>query len=262
MDKMDDLRRRIEARLQCKNFEDNGEEISLQTLQEVLNTAMKDYNKLFVDCSKELAKTMNNKTFVNRLFKGEVPIIASINPTIEEDNSYYLEVLFTNREGKYEGDAIIDKNFNIDILFLKDYYSEEKTIALLKKFSVSYIYYFEQMLNFTLNYPNSKCSWGNDSQVMNEKIDDGFLTAHFYLDRLDSTALSFSNIEDTTLGITKTRKYGELYDYIEFYKGKIMRSTSVNINDLSDLYQKIVRKQLKLENNATLKMSNLYKHML
>lgn len=261
-DIFENLRVKIEDRLSRDNFVDNGEEISLNTLQESLQGALGEYNKVFVDDTRELAKNINKQTFLNRVFKGDVPMVHSINPVILEDGNYYLEVLLSDRDGKYKGEAIIDKNFRVKFNFLKSEYSKEKTVQMLKNYSVKYINYFEKLINFSFEYPNTKCSWGNQYDMAHQRVDDGFLVCHFYLDNLSSTSFSFSSMDDNNIARTRSKKYGELFDYIDFYRGKLLKNTSVNINDLNDLYQQIVRKQLNLEKEPTLKMNKLHKYIL
>ena len=252
-DKYDILREKIEERLSAPNVIDNGEIISLMTLQDTLKSAMGNYNSILVNNSNDIVKRMNSMTRMNRLFKGDYPYIQKLCPIIEENGNCYIDIIFSDNNGRYVGKARVDDRTQISYDLLRTGYDDKKTSQLIRNFQLNYLYIYDELLLFSYEYPNTRFEWNTDYEPAKQKIDDGFISAYYKLDELNKTSVTLSNLEDIELARIHTRKYGELYDYISFYQGKIMRSTPVNSNDLNDLYQQIVRKELKLNDNMSLK---------
>ena len=251
--KFEILKEKIEERLSAPNVIEDNEIISLHTLQEALKSGMQEYNTILVDDANDLANKINKQTGLNRFFKGEYPVIKSFSPILDEEGKCHIEVLLADNDNRYVGKANIDDRLRINYDFLRTGYSKYKTTKLLKEYHLKYLYYYDIMEKFSKEYPNTRFEWNNNYEEANAKIDDGFLVAYYDLCDLSKTAVSFSNFDDLNTARVHTKKYGELYDYIAFYQERIMRRTPVNINDLSDLYQKIARKQLNLEKETTLK---------
>lgn len=246
------LKNKIENRLSSELITDNNDEISLYTLYKSINNAMEEYNKVFVDDTKELRKRINTQTLLNRYFKGEVPTVSDFCPIVEKDGLFHIDVILADLNGKYRGYATIDYTGKIEVNFLRHDYSKEKTIDMLRKHSIKYIEYLNKLYEFRNKYPNIRCEWNSEYPEMNLKLDDGFLCAHFYLERPDHYAFTFSKLEDAEVASKNVKDYGELYDYIEFYKKDLLKRTCVNINDLNDLYKTIVTKELNLEKGPVL----------
>ena len=124
---------------------------------------------------------------------------------------------------------------------------------LLDKYPITYVGYFSKLAEFTRKYPNTGCEWNDQYPDMKDKFEDEFLTAHFDLERIGSEALTFTKNEDQLLSNLKTKRYGELYDYVEFYRDSILCRTAVNIDELNPLYRTIVDKEREIDKGPVLR---------
>ena len=247
-----DLKRRIDERLSSNIVKDTDEEISLYTLRECIKNAISGYNDVFINDAGKLCKIINKETILNRLFKGQVPNVDSIESVVLPNGLVNIEAVLCDFDGRKAGILNIDNRCNMDITFLRPVYSKEKTIDMFRKHSIKFVEYLNKLYDFTKEYPNTKCAWNSKSTQMHEMFDDGFLTAHFYLERPDSSRFSFSSDEDIAIASIKSKDFGELHEFIDFYNDELLKKTSVNINDLNDLYKKIVHKELNIKNGPIL----------
>ena len=60
----------------------------------------------------------------------------------------------------------------------------------------------------------------------------------------ENTQLIFSSLENQSLACDKTKKYGELYDYIAFYNEEVLGKTSINTNELNPFVKTCVEQYL------------------
>lgn len=252
-EKFDVLRGKIEERILGRNTVYNDEVIDLHTLYELISKGMNKYNDVLVKDADKFARKLNKETFLNRVFKMEVPLIRQFIPCIDENGNRKIDVLMTNEDWRYRGYATIDDRCNVTIDFLRHDYSLDKTKFVLSKYPAKYIEFFNTLSEFEKDFPNTRCEWNSSYEEMNQTFDDGFLKAYFYLERPDRVALGFSTLEDSELSRVKSKKYGELYDYIDFYKFRILKDININIDDLNDLYKKIVLKELEMEKGPSLR---------
>ena len=97
--------------------------------------------------------------------------------------------------------------------------------------------------SFANEYPNTAYSWDRNNEIVNSQtIDDGFIHAEVDLNNLDNDTVSLSKFEDIELSIYKSKKYGELNDFIVFYSKSIAKSTPVDLYELSPLFFKIFKR--------------------
>lgn len=254
-DKIEDLKNRMEERFKKTSFYDTEDEISLYSLQSIIDNSMRKYNTVLVDDTRKLCKEMNRQSMFGRVFKDTMPLIKYINPIILENGEYYLDFLFTDKNGKYKGEAHVDKDFNIKVYFLHRNHNDKKVKDFLKKYYVRYMQIFKKMQEFKEEYPEQKCSWNYHCNEVVYTHDDGFLRFQISIDEPTNSSVTLSNIDDIDTSLIRSKRYGVLDDYIDFYKKRLMKSTPVKIEDLDGLFYEIVKKNLDLTRGNELKLT-------
>ena len=254
MSEFDILNAKIQEKLSRDNVIDNKEEVSLKTVNDSLDSAFGSYNKCFVKDEQKFVKLVNKRIKRLNIFSNNIPYILDFCPSINEDGSYYIDVLFTDSDYRFKGKATIDTDFNINLDYLKDNYSKERLLKVLSDYKNIYASYFELLNNFKNEYPNTSYAWNADLSIGKLVVDDGFNVAYLYLENTDHPVVSFSNSSDLSVSRYHSKKYGELYDYIDAFKYSILRKMKVNINDLNPLFQKVVRKELGLNDEKSLSL--------
>ena len=255
----EDLYNRLTERFNSDMIDYDGDSMSAYSLIKILKSTIGKYNNVFIVQSEGLRKVLNKS--INRknrsLFdRKNIPAIHSINSIIEEDGNRYMDIDFYDSKDsrqRYMGSAVIDEDRNITIDYLRDNYSVEDTEAFLRENIESFNYYFELMKLFSLEYPNMKYSF-IPSQVVNRtfsgrkednpenilEVDDGFLHAYIDINDLDASLITFSDIKDLDLSRTRSAKYGELYDYLDYYKEHYMNRLKVELKDLNPQFKQFV----------------------
>ena len=244
----DELYQKIKDRLDSPDVSSNGDEISAYMLSAAVKNGMgRYYQSLICDMSKFL-KSTNQKikrfNFLKR--KNQLPYLNRICPGVRDTGDRYIDFYFTNGyiDGSI-GKATIDENFNITTNFFRDQYNQKNVEEFLKTDMDIYQSFFSVLDDFREQYPGVSYQWNNEHEHRKERIDDGFNTVYFNLDDAFHPIVSLTTSHDTELARFYSRKYGELYDYFEFYPNEFMRKIKVNINDLNPLYQTIVKTQMK-----------------
>lgn len=253
-EKYDELYKKINDKINSENVVDSDEEISVYTLTRLLNSGMSYYNHYFVDELNKIIIQMNKE--ISKLFffkiRQLIPFIDRICPGIDEKGKEYISLYFTNLDhSRIIGKAVIDKNLNINFEQLWYECDKDMTVKYLREYKDTFRILFSVLDTFIEEYPYMSYQWNNNNGKGKENVDDGFNTASLYLEKPDSFALSFSEKEDLNIARNYSQKYGELYDFLEFYRDDISRKMKVNINDLNELYQIIVRNQLQIIDELT-----------
>ena len=248
-----DLESRILARLSIPPVRTIGDEMSVGTLVSLLYDRFSKYNNALVKDSYLLIQSMNEKTRLNRFFKGEIPYISKMVSIIDENGECHLELKFTAGNYIRVGEAIIDKDCNISVNTYRYDYDNEKTLEFLKDYSYKFFQYISVLNAFACEFPNTRCEWNNGYSLMNEDITDNFITSHIYLDRLENSNVALTDKNDKNISRDSYGQYGELNDYFDVYKSSFFNRQRVNINDLNPLYQRILEKDMQLEKGPLMK---------
>ena len=252
----DELYLKIKEKLNSEDVINQKDEISAYTLNLAISWGMTPYNKILIDELAKKIKSINNRidalNFFKMKLKNKIPYLYKVCPTINEEEEKYIEIFFTNGySNRSIGKVIIDKNMSIKFDYFSDEYDKEKVLNFLKEYQDIYEVIFNTLATFQEQYPNTPYQWNNHCKAKSEEIDDGFNVIYFDLERAGNPTVSFSNQRDIEIAKTHSKKYGELYDYVDYYKKTISRKMKVNINELNPLYQTIARKQIELYGDFT-----------
>ena len=257
-----ELYTKICDKLDSDDVIDESDEISAYTLANTICTGMNYYNYFLISGIEKLIKTKNKKISLSSMFRSNypVPYIYNICPGIKEKGDKYIDIYFTNALfNRKIGKAVIDSNMGINMEYLSDEYDKEKTLKFLNDSLELFKSFMDVLDTFKEQYPEASFEWNNNSKDSKEVIDDGFNTVSLDLEHPNFPVVSLSNLDDVSIAKTYSKKHGELYEYMDFFKDSIMKKIKVNINDLNSLYQIIVKEQMKLYSYYT---QNEDKHVL
>ena len=253
----EDLYNRLEDRYKANAVLDGEDAVSLASLVNSLESGIGSYNNTLIYSNSDIVKKLNKKirlTSLNPFIKKNIPYINHVSSVVNENGEYFIDVCFCEadeRGSKYIGDAVITSDGKINIDFLRKNFSIDDTKSFLNENNPMFTYSLKLLDEFTREYPNTSYEWIADdkdkkySRLTDKEnpkkfeVKDELLHGYVDLDKLHSTIVTFSSLKDLDLSRTKSRKYGELYDYLDFYKEHYMRRISVDINELNDLYKKI-----------------------
>ncbi len=255
-----ELRGRLFKKLEEDVVETNGEEMSAYTALEAIKKANAPYGEMFNNNMTKLQYEINRKVRFSSFFKNDVPFIGLMNPTVEEDGNYYIDLVLINSQGRYIGTGIIDYSGDIK-LDVRDGYNGDKLVTIMNKYYREFLNYLALLGRFNNQYPETFCEWnlsnvdsyGVNANNINQEISDGFLKVIVNIDHIKSPFLTFSNFDDFELSRTRSKKYGELFDYLEFDKNSYLKRMKVNVSDFNKLYQTLIRTELNLEKPKELK---------
>lgn len=237
-EKLERLRRKIENRINSSYKKDDR--FSAKELINILSEQISKYNLILVDKVEKDKNSLNRKIAKTRIINKKVPYIESITSIIHEDGTQELIVNFScNNE--FKGFARITKDLSVKFDFMKSEYSKSDILKVLRENIVNFIIYFNAMDSFCLEYPGFSYVWNGDSKdTYTQSINDGFISAKINLSDLSSTRATLYRTEDFELARMKSKKYGELYDYIDFYNDRMLVSLKVNEENLNPLYKEMV----------------------
>ena len=252
--KVEKLKDKIEKRISNENILDKSQVLNGLELQKILTHALSKYNAILINKVNNNIKILNRGIKFRRLFKSRIPNISSITPTINEDGSKELIISFSYNN-ICKGIAAIKEDMSVDFEFLKGRFSKRDTVDFLKTNYINFVTYFNAMTSFQLEYPGFSYSWGKEGPCKNkiQNFNDGFVYAKFNLDDLDNTFIGLSDEDDLITACINSPKYGELYDYLDYYKYRFLSTLVINEEELNPLYKKIVNDS-KLEKNNTIRV--------
>ena len=246
MDRFDILKEKIDNRLDTPNIVSSGDNMSLYDLKKTVSRGFGKYNIVLVNEVNKMMKHMNSRIRKANLFKNDLPYIASINPKVE--NGYpAVTMIFADKEGRYRGVGSVCENDHIFVELFKNEFNIEKTEEFIRSNKLFWTHCLNALCAFIQEYPDTDYEWNDGLTDYNGKdqvIGDGFVNSHMNLEKIDEARCCFATLEDMETSRDKTRKYGELIDYIEFYNDAFMKKTQINVNDLNPLYRKVVDKTL------------------
>ncbi len=238
--KIERLRYRIEERISAQS--DKNDMLNAKELRSILSEQISKYNIILLDKVAQDTKMLNRKVAQTRITNKRVPYIDSITPTIYEDGTEELVIAFSF-DNVCKGFASVDKNLNVRFEFMQKSYSIPDILKLLEKNAVNFITYFNAMDSFCHEYPGFSYVWSrSEDNFYNEEISDGFISARFDLNDVENARASLSRVEDLQLARIRSVKYGELYDYIDFFNDKILSSLKVDEESLNPLYRQMIKK--------------------
>ena len=113
---------------------------------------------------------------------------------------------------------------------------------------------FELLKHFKNEF-NSDYYWDLDNPCEDgiAKADNGFVSGTINLSNLNNFSFILSNLDDINLASYRSKKYGTLYDYIEFYNDSIKKKLSVKYEELSPLFKTIIDRTYNFDKNMILK---------
>ena len=226
----------------------DGDTMSLYDFNEALSSGIDKYNDIFINKMGDLKKQLNRKIYLSKITKKNIPLIDNIYPYVDVDGNYGINInfaeVFSGNRRKFIGQANISDRGVVNIDYLLKGFSKEDTLEFVKKHLVNFVDYLGVLAEFSNEYPGFPYEWNDMRDEYKQEIDDGFVTGYIDITKPEHVSVSLSNRNDLEVSRYRTRKYGELYDYIDFYKNGFMKRIKVNINDFNPLYQTIAKKGL------------------
>lgn len=234
----------------------NGDELSVYDVYKACKNQFSGYNKIFVTDEKKLVDKLNRKIKFLNFFESGLPLIGDFCPGIDSNGDKHIDVLFKDYSYRYKGKAVIDDNFDVDYILLRDEFNENRILKILKNYECKEEFndYFKALDIFQEEFPNCAFEWNNNDKNSKAVFSDGFMESYLYLDNLYEPYIGFVDIKDTLLARYHSQKYSELYDFVDYYKLEILRKMRANINDLNDVYKAIVQKELNEKENKVKKL--------
>lgn len=248
MKKYDDLWHKINDRIDGANVRGEQGFTSALDLDYITKEAFAGYNAILNEKVSRDIKKLNKKISKARLFNKKVPYVSSLTPTIFEDGKEELSITFSY-DNKCKGIAVIKRDLSIEFEFLRPKFSIEDTLEVLRKNYINFVAYFNALDSFSLEYPGISFEFGESSKDENniQELHDGFISVKYDLSRPYRTRATLQNIEDLHTSRERNPKYGELYEYVEFYNTSILRSFKVNEEDLNPLFRQMLEKSKKVQ---------------
>ena len=252
-----DLRDKILGILYEEAFESDSEYISFYDLLDICKSQIGYYNELFKNSIIPSRKVINLKSKFNSIFYGPSLLINDITLSVK-DNEPLINILLSDTKGKYAGEMeLLEKN-NRMINFDENRYTKRNDVLFINDCIYSYEILLNKLDEFIENNPGVDYSWVFEKKLKKDErkivVNDGFLSGTIYFDNLDKSFVSFQNINDITFATMKTKEYGTLYDYIEFYQDNFKKRLAVKIDDLDPFVKKLVRNYMFKNNEKELKL--------
>lgn len=256
-DKMLELNRKIQQVLNRKEVKTDNEIITFYELANSCKEAMFPYNYFFYTDTAEIAKDINFRIQFKNMLGKNIPYIGEVIPTIDEEGKCYVNVGLVNNSNKRAGNLLIQKERYPEIIGVDDKLLNNLSFfELVDSCDESFKDETKVLEKFKEDYPDISYKWDKKHPDPKSKfsVSDGFIEGRIDLNNVEHSKVGLSNLADINLATMHTKKYGELYDYIDFYNEYIQLRLGVNINDLNPLMKQLVTKQLNLGGSKQLKL--------
>ena len=247
-EKIEELRKKIIGKLNEEAFISNNEYISFFDLVKICNNEIGVHSKYFKNNIFENMTKINRKTKLGELFGRESFYICEVVPYVS-DNKSCVDILFSNNKGKYafemkmENEKYILTNGKCDL-------DNEKNVEYLDNCYNTFKPFIYELNEFKESNPNIDFKWDFESKKEDNKLkfNDGFLCGGIDLYDTSRSYVTLNDVSDLVFSTIKTKKYGTLYDYIDFFNDSFKQRFVVNIDELPENIKSIVKNHLNTNN--------------
>ena len=254
MDKYQELFEKTMRRLNGERIESSEEVVSVGTVVKSVSQAMELYNIILVKSQDGIIKRLNRsigyRKFTPKTYKKSLPRVADLINSVDEKGNVSVLVLFEDgNKATVCGDS---ENVNVDSTTLVGGDIIDFVVANKETFNI----YLGTLKEFAMNYPGVKVDFNKNSKNESDQVlNDGFLSCDIKIVCPEKSGLIFSSMDDHYLSVTKTRRYGEIHDYLSFYNEEFMDKTSVNVGDLNPFIKSCVSEYLTMSDDINLTLS-------
>lgn len=256
MQDMENLRQRIIGRLNEPAVEMQGDIISFYDLYKACEEEMHPFAKFFNEDTASIMKKVNLRSKIDSIVGKRTPSIIEVVPTVRDGESIVVIKLMDD-EFNYMGDIEVVKDQVVPRLVgFNQAKLKEKGVT---KFLLDCVSNFKHELGvldyFQERHPGIDYNWSikNPDSKSVFSVDDGFLSGKVKLNDPHPWDVTLSQSGDLGLATYRTRRFGYLYDYIDFYNDDFKKRIPVNINDLNPLMRQIVEEKYELNKGPVLK---------
>ena len=243
----DNLYNKIQARLNSENVETSMEEISIEDLTLILYSELRKYHIVLVEKVEKDIEKMNHKIKLKNVPIERKPLIGEINPIVDKDGNTCINIGFVDKFGSYLGYATFNDSLVPLVAKLKYGYDRIAACAILNEFQEYFVTYLLALEAFKNEYPGMSMDFGKVSMDINsyQVIDDGFMRFTVKAANPLKPYVSLSDSKESELARLNSKKYSELYDYIDQYAQAFLRKSSVKVEDLNPLMKAIVKHNMR-----------------
>lgn len=252
-DEFDKLYIKIINRLNSDDVVSQGDIVSLKDIQDACNEKLGVYNKYLIYDVPYIIKLINKNAFSFSRLRKIYPNLTNIKSYVTDTGNVYVRCIFKK---EYEVKYILFSKDKDSIEICNSNFEKGEDIEFLKRNSCVLMSILSVLELFVKDYPNVEYIWNKDYRnMLDQDISDNEFISEIHLNHPENTCVTFLNKDEYCIAGTKSYKYGELYDYLEFYKDAFLRKTAVNINDLDPFIKEIVKDYLDNKKTHSIKMT-------
>lgn len=247
MKNYDELYNKILGRLNSRRIESTNEVVSAAEVRNAIYEIMGLYNVILVSSTQTTIKKINKANGYRKLSlsKKRFPRIQDMTNIIDENANAYIYITLE------DGNKIVLTGNGETVSVYRTTLNSNETIDFVNKNKEIFNIYLGSLKDFANNFPGIKMNFGqNVKNVYDQKIDDGFMCCNIKVTAPEESQMLFSSLEDHNLSTDKTKKYGELFDYVAFYNDELFHKTAINMNDLNPFVKMCVQKHMQLQDTS------------
>jgi len=252
IEKQDKLYNKMIGVLNKDDVVANDTTISLMDIKNAIINEICPYNELLIEKSENLIKKLNKSSVYSKsIFSiNDLPKVNRIINTISKNNNMYVKIVFGSDLIHTGGYILLGKKDG-KIKVINTILDEKSAKNFLESNYDLIDFNFRTMNSFSNRYPNINYDFDSEKRINNENeeyIGDGFISTRINLNDPKSMMATFNNITDTVLSTIHTKKYGEMFDYIELYNDSFLSKTSVKIDSLNPFTRKVYDNYIETKN--------------
>lgn len=251
---IEEVRKKILKRLDSSIVESDEETTSFYNILEACKSEFEPYTIYFRDNINKYGNKLNRKSKLENAIGMKSLSILYVVPEVINGKSrvdIYLQNSFEDKVGivRIENDETLNLiDFDESLLSSKN--NAKYINGLQRIFSP-----FLKVLNtFSENYDGIDYSWNvvntNGEAIMD--AEDDFLKGRINLNELSRSYVTLKDLSNMIVSSMKSKNYGIVYDYIEFYQDALMKRLPVRIDELNPLFRKILNKYLNIKEDKKL----------
>lgn len=256
MQDMEKLRQRIIGKLNEPAVEMKGDIISFYDLYKSCEEEMHPFAKFFNEDTSSIIKKTNLRSKIDSIIGKKTPYIIEAIPTVRNGESV-VTIKVMDAEFNYIGDIEVVKDSVIPRLVgFNQAKLKEKGVT---KFLLDCVTNFRHELcvldYFQKRHPGIDYNWSTKHPDPKSEfyVDDGFVSGRIKLNDPRPWDVTLSQSQDLELATYRTKRFGYLYDYIDFYNDEFKKRIAVNVNDLNPLMRQIVEEKYGLDKGPVLR---------
>ena len=256
---IENVRTKILKRLDSSEVKYDGDSLSLYDLLEACKNEFEPYTNYFRFNINKYGIKLNRKSRLENAVGKKSLSIFCIIPEVVEGKAR-VDIHLQNAFGDKVGILRIDNEEVPSFIGVDD----SLLPSILNKNNTEYFDNLQKIFSpflkvlsvFIENYDGIDYSWNNVSTNESAVLDaeDDLLHGRINLNDLNRSYVCLKNRNDMITSTLRSKKYGVVYDYVEFYSKEFMKRLPVRIDDLNAIYKKILNRYLGIKDNKELKL--------